>query len=89
MKLLLDENLSGRIVPLILDFYPDSTHVKSQGLSRADDVIIWEFARKHGYFIVSKDADFHQPASFSVIRPGLSFCAWAMVQPVASQNCFA
>lgn len=60
MKLLLDENLSDRIVPLILDLYPDSSHVKSHGLTHADDVRIWSFAREHGCTIVSKDADFHQ-----------------------------
>ena len=60
MKLLLDENLSDRIVPLILDLYPDSSHVKSHGLIHTDDVLIWSFAREHDYTIVSKDADFHQ-----------------------------
>lgn len=60
MKLLLDENLSDRIAPQILDLYPDSTHVKSHRLIHADDVLIWSFARPHGYTIVSKDADFHQ-----------------------------
>lgn len=60
MKLLLDENLSDRIVPLILDLYPGSSHVKAHGLIHTDDLLIWSFAREHGYTIVSKDADFHQ-----------------------------
>ncbi len=60
MKLLLDENLSDRVVPQILDLYPDSSHVKSHSLIRTDDVLIWSFAQQHGYTIVSKDADFHQ-----------------------------
>jgi predicted nuclease of predicted toxin-antitoxin system len=60
VKLLLDENLSDRIVPAIVDLYPGSTHVKSQNLIRADDQLIWEFAREHGFTVVSKDADFHQ-----------------------------
>lgn len=60
MKLLLDENLSDRIVAEILDLYPGSTHLKSQALTRTDDTIIWSFAKQHGYAIVSKDADFHQ-----------------------------
>ena len=60
MKLLLDENLSDRIVLQILDLYPDSAHVKSHHLIHTDDVLIWSFARQHGYTIVSKDADFHQ-----------------------------
>ncbi len=60
MKLLLDENLSDRVVPEILDLYPDSTHVKSHGLIHIDDALIWSFAQQHGYTIVSKDGDFHQ-----------------------------
>ena len=60
MKLLLGENLSDRIVPQIIDFYPDSTHVKFHGLVHTDDVLIWSFAQQYGYTIVSKDADFHQ-----------------------------
>lgn len=60
MKLLFDENLSDKIVPLILDLYPDSTHVKSHNLMNTDDDHIWSFAENMGYTIVSKDADFHQ-----------------------------
>lgn len=62
MKLLLDENLSDRVVPLIVDLYPESSHVKHHDLVRMDDQAIWEFARANGYTIVSKDADFHQLA---------------------------
>ena len=58
--LLLDENLSDRIVPQILDLYPGSSHVKAHDLIHTEDVLIWSFAREQGYTIVSKDADFHQ-----------------------------
>ena len=60
MKLLLDENVSDRVVAQILDLYPGSTHVKAHNLIHSDDALIWEFAQQHGYTIVSKDADFHQ-----------------------------
>ena len=60
MKLLLDENLSDRVIPLIADLYPGSAHVKSHDLIHTDDSVIWSFARQHRYTIVSKDADFHQ-----------------------------
>lgn len=77
MKLLLDENLSDRIVPQILDLYPDSSHVKSHGLIHTDDLLIWSFAQEHGYTIVSKDSDFHQrslvfghPPKFVYLRAG-------------------
>ena len=62
MKLLLDENLSDRIISRIADLFPDSTHVKAVGLREADDFVVWEWAKKHGFTIVSKDTDFHQKA---------------------------
>lgn len=60
MKLLLDENLSDRIISRIIDLYPDSAHVKTLNLINTDDGIIWNYARDNNYVIVSKDSDFHQ-----------------------------
>lgn len=60
MKLLLDENLSFRIIHQIEDLYPGSAHVKDFGLIRDDDAAIWSFAATHNFTIVSKDEDFHQ-----------------------------
>ena len=60
MRLLLDENLSDKDLPHILDLYPGSTHVKSHDLMRIDGILIRVFAQQQGYSIVSKDADFHQ-----------------------------
>jgi predicted nuclease of predicted toxin-antitoxin system len=62
MKLLLDENLSFRLVRVLQLHFPDTKHVKEIGLSGAEDLIIWDYARSHGFTIVSKDADFHQLA---------------------------
>ena len=73
MKFLFDENLSDRIVPQILDLFPASAHVKSHGLLRTNDTLIWSFARDHGYLIVSKDADFHQRSLVSGHPPKLVF----------------
>ena len=58
MKLLLDENLSRRIVPALQDAFPGSTQVILVGLERVDDRAVWEYARAHGYVIVTKDDDF-------------------------------
>ncbi|MEA5582134.1 DUF5615 family PIN-like protein [Nodularia harveyana UHCC-0300] len=79
MKLLLDENLSDRIVDKIIDLYPDSRHVKTLGLINTDDAIIWEFAKINKFVIISKDSDFHQrsllyghPPKFIYLRIGNS-----------------
>jgi predicted nuclease of predicted toxin-antitoxin system len=37
VKLLLDENLSPRLVALLSDVYPDSQHVEDVGLGETDD----------------------------------------------------
>jgi predicted nuclease of predicted toxin-antitoxin system len=58
MKLLLDENISRRLVPLLANAYPDSTHVVLQGLQQASDGAVWQYAKDHDYVIVSKDDDF-------------------------------
>ena len=60
MKLLLDENLSNRIVYRIIDLYPSSDHVKTLALTNTDDSIIWEYAKANNFVIVSKDYDFYQ-----------------------------
>ena len=58
MKLLLDENISRRLLPLLVDTYPGSTHVVLQGLQQASDFEVWQFAKDHGFVVVSKDDDF-------------------------------
>ena len=62
VKLLLDENVSDRVVDQIADLFPGSMHVKAIGLREADDGVIWEWAKQHGFTIVSKDTDFYQRA---------------------------
>ncbi len=60
MTLLLDENLSPRLIRLLAEIYPEVRHVSEVGLSRAPDTDVWAYARTHGLTIVSKDSDFHQ-----------------------------
>ena len=60
MKLLYDQNLSRRLVGLLEDCYPGSTHVIAVNLASASDGEVWAFAANSSYTIVSKDSDFHQ-----------------------------
>lgn len=62
MKLLLDENVSDRIIPQIADLFPGSMHIKAVGLTQADDSIVWDWAKQREFTIVSKDIDFCQRA---------------------------
>ncbi|MFM7427548.1 MAG: DUF5615 family PIN-like protein, partial [Elainella sp.] len=45
MKLLLDENLSDRIVYRIIDLYPGSEHVKTLVLTNTSDDMIWSLSK--------------------------------------------
>jgi predicted nuclease of predicted toxin-antitoxin system len=65
LKLLLDENLSPRLIAAIGDLYPGSTHVEDCGLVSLPDEQIWDYAGENGYTIVTKDSDFSE---LSVLR---------------------
>jgi predicted nuclease of predicted toxin-antitoxin system len=58
--LLLDENLSPRLVLELSSDYPGVQHVDSAGLHGVPDRKVWEYARDHGFVLVSKDNDFRQ-----------------------------
>ena len=48
MRLLLDQNLSHRLVPALADLYPDSRHVRDVGLASAEDAV-WRCAPQHDF----------------------------------------
>ena len=60
MKLLLDENLSRRLVPFLQHDYPDTSQVVLLGMSSATDKEVWQRAKADGYVIVTRDADFQE-----------------------------
>jgi predicted nuclease of predicted toxin-antitoxin system len=60
VKLLLDENLSSKLVQVLTVEFPGTTHVEMLGLRGSSDRTVWEIARDLGYTIVSKDNDFRQ-----------------------------
>jgi predicted nuclease of predicted toxin-antitoxin system len=60
LRLLLDENLSPRLIAAIVDLYPGSNHVENFGLMSATDDEVWRFAANNGFAIVSKDSDFSE-----------------------------
>ncbi len=61
MKLLLDANLSWRLVKSLSLIYENVEHVNSVGLKvPAKDFEIWNWAKKNGHTIVTNDEDFLQ-----------------------------
>jgi len=60
MKLLLDQNISRRILPALAETWPSSSQAGLLGLDCASDLEIWVYARDQGFVIVTKDADFEK-----------------------------
>jgi hypothetical protein len=84
IRLLLDENLSELLPPLLSEQFPDSRHVRLLGLGGADDLAIWELSKFESFLLVTKDEDFllldhaeaikafttHPEAGFLLLSPG-------------------
>lgn len=62
MKLLFDENLSRRLTARLDDLFPHSSHVSLEGLLHAGDRAVWDYARLHGFAVVTADGDFYELA---------------------------
>ena len=45
MNLLLDENLSPRLIERLASLFPVLTHVRDIGLKQGSDRMIWEWAK--------------------------------------------
>jgi predicted nuclease of predicted toxin-antitoxin system len=60
VKLLFDQNVSPWLCRALADLFPNSVHVREVGLREADDIIIWDYASRHGFAVTTKDADFRQ-----------------------------
>ena len=58
MKLLFDQNISFRVVKLILDEFPKSAQVRELGLEGTSDFEIFNYALKNNFVIVTFDSDF-------------------------------
>jgi predicted nuclease of predicted toxin-antitoxin system len=60
MKLLFDESLSPRLVLLLRDLFPESESALRNGLARAGDRRILDYAAAHNFVLVSTDSDFER-----------------------------
>jgi len=60
MKLLLDQNLSRKLVKQIEEAFPDSCHLTAVLPEASTDRDIWHYAEANDFVIVTKDDDFEQ-----------------------------
>ena len=68
MKLLFDQNISFRLIKLIIDIFPDSKQVRELGLENSTDIEIFDFAKRNDFTIVTFDSDF---CDINIIRASL------------------
>jgi predicted nuclease of predicted toxin-antitoxin system len=59
MRFLFDQNISHKILDRLPDLCKESTSVKSEGLVNEPDRVIWEFARRNNFIVVTQDSDFN------------------------------
>ncbi len=58
MSLLLDENISPRLIQRLISLFPGMAHVRDVGLKEASDPRIWEWAKQNSFTVLTADADF-------------------------------
>jgi predicted nuclease of predicted toxin-antitoxin system len=73
MRILVDQNLPRRLIPLLQDSFPGSTHVNEVGLGGALDIEIWNFAVRSSFDIMSRDVDM---ATLAIRRTGDVCVLW-------------
>ena len=83
MKLLLDQNISFRVVRLLPDSFAGSCHTRSVGLNDRNDVEIWRFAKQNNFTIVTFDADFFD---ISILRGFPPKIIWLRTGNLTSQE---
>lgn len=69
VKLLFDENISYKICQRLNDLFPNSRHINTLALERAQDIQIWEFAKLEHFVIVTQDSDFNDIAALKNFPP--------------------
>ena len=75
-RLLLDENLSERLLPAIVHLFPGSTHVRGLGWQGAGDARVWDLALEGEFVLLTRDEDF---VGMSVLRGAPPKVVWLNV----------
>ena len=62
MKLLLDANVSWRLIPVLKEQFGECIHVDDipELVFPAKDTKIWQYAKDNGYTVITRDNDFNE-----------------------------
>src|SRR3990170_5379071 len=83
MKLLLDQNISRKLVKELEDLFPGSNHVYLLGLHKVSDEEIWKYARDNDFAIVTQDSDFHERSLVYGYPPKV---IWLRIGNISTKN---
>ena len=83
MKLLLDQNISFRIISKIQDIFPGSKQVRDLELENSKDSFLWNYAKENNYCIVTFDGDFYD---LGLIKGSSPKVIWLRLGNTSTQN---
>ena len=83
MKLLFDQNISYRILKILLDRFDGSIHIRAAGLDNATDHFIWKYAKDHAFTIVTFDSDF---SDIATVRGHPPKVIWLRLKDTSTRN---
>ena len=69
MNILLDQNISFRVVSLLSTTFDNIKQVKQLGLADASDLEIWKYALKNKFTVITFDSDFIDLANLKGAPP--------------------
>jgi predicted nuclease of predicted toxin-antitoxin system len=69
VNLILDQNISFRVVTLLATTFKNLKQVRQLGLVDTSDAEIWSFAKKNNYAIITFDSDFIDLANLKGTPP--------------------
>ncbi|MGI8584137.1 MAG: DUF5615 family PIN-like protein [Chitinophagaceae bacterium] len=83
MKLLLDENISFKLVKKLSNDFPDIIHVKSLQLTSINDTVIFNYAKNNNLAIVTFDEDYF---TLSVLNGFPPKVIWLRTGNISTRN---
>jgi predicted nuclease of predicted toxin-antitoxin system len=91
LKLLLDQNLSYKLIAALESAFPGTSHVLRLGLDQSPDVELREYARQQGFTLLTKNTDLVDLCVFRGAPPKVLWlrvgnCSTALIEDVLKRN---
>ena len=83
MNLLIDQNISFRLIKKLEGIYLNLHHVSQLNLTNSSDIDIWGYARKNNFTIVTFDSDFIDISNLKGHPPKI---IWLNIGNTSTQN---